>query len=473
VTRIPTRGSVLNLQGLCAIGVAVVAAAPIVRRLLSGTLDIFEPIFWACAMLFALFAVRPLVMLGTQNVTFENLIDVRQGFGRAVLLGFLGTVALVAGYELWPLVRRRAVATFPVIRLDLGRTRTAAGWLVGIGAGLYLTRLAIAGNPLQTLKVLAAGRSLASADTNVSAYLSDGPLLFASAATIITLARRGELTTRDRVTVVILVVAAAGAFALLGNRRLILPSVAVPILVYYMCNNRRPRWRTLAIILPVAFVVLATIPFARSSGVRQQTQGGVAGVFEQSLTQPFKSVGKFFTGPDTAMVPDLALEVQALRSPSDYYFGRATIGDLLLSPIPSALVPGKPKTARNDLLISLFGAPCQARSGSQCPDFSSVGTFYQDFSYFGVVVGMLVLGVFSVALWSRYQEWPGNPTRLMLAASWTLSLLIIVRAGFMPSFAWWLEFILPTWFALRFAQVPERGKAMATSPPMPVRHGGG
>lgn len=449
VVHVPTSGRVINLDGLLVLITIMAATLPLIRRVITRTFDIFEPIVWACLMLLAIFAVRPLVMLASQNFTYQDTIDVSQGFGRAVLLGTLGTVSFVVAYEVWPHIRRRA-RTAPFLgRIDLDARRAAIIWLVGIGAALYLARLAIAGNPLTTLRTLAGGRSVASADTNSSAYLSDGPLLWASAATIIVISRRrGELLPRERVIAIVLVLGAVLAFALLGNRRLILPSAGTPVIAYYLVARRRPRWRNLAIILPVAFIFLATVPLARSLGARQNTQGGLVGIFQQALTQPFQPVSTFFTGADTAMVPDLALEVQTLRRPSEYYFGRATVGDVVLSPIPSALVPGKPETARNAFLIRIFGLPCQARSGSQCPDFSTVGTFYQDFWYFGAVVGMLALGVFSSTLWLRYREVDDNPTRLVLAASWIVSLPIIIRAGFMPSFQWWLEFAIPTCLAL-------------------------
>lgn len=448
VAHFPTEGRVMNLSGLLVLIVLIAVGAPILRRVIGGTFDVFEPIVWACAMLFVLFAVRPIVMLTSDNITYQNKIDVHQGFGRAVLLGALGTVAFVAAYELWPAIRRKTAAPGGEVRFDAMAMRTAVTCLVIVGAGLYMARLAIAGNPVATFKTLAAGRSLASADTNASAYLSDGPLLFASAATIIVLSRRGIMNPRERVTVAVLVGAAVLAFALLGNRRLILPSACIPLIAYYLAVGRRPRWRSIVVILPIAFIVLATIPLARSLGARQHTKGGVVGIFEQAVTQPMMPAARFFTGVDTQMIPNLALEVQTLRRPADYYFGRATVGDLLLSPVPSALVPGKPQTAGNEFLTRIFGAPCEARSGEQCPDFSTIGTFYQDFWYFGAVAGMLGLGAFSAALWAREREWPSNPVRLMLAAAWAVSLPIIIRAGFMPSFAWWLQFVLPTWLAL-------------------------
>jgi hypothetical protein len=470
ITRIPATGRVMNRDGYLAMATAVITLFPIARRILSGRFDIFEPIVWGCVMLLLLFSVRPLIMLADQNFIFQQVIPVQVGFGRAVLLGTIGSLAFVVSYEVWLKVRTpRPMPRSAGTRLDPARTRTTILWLVGIGVGLYLLRLGINGNPLTTLRTLAAGRSVSSGDTNSSAYLSDGPLLFAAAATIMAIRRPAPLPSRDRVLIATLMLGAVAAFYLLGNRRLILPSAATPVIAYCLYNRVRPKWRTIVIVLPVAFIILATIPFERSLGARQQTQGGAAGIFEQAFVQPFKPVGEFFTGPDTAMLPGLALEIQTLKTPSDYYYGRATIGDLLLSPIPSALVPGKPQTARNDLLTRMFGTGCVLRTaGAVCPDFSVIGTFYQDLWFVGVIIGMLALGVFSAVLWMRYRERAGSAAAIVLAASWTVSLPIIVRAGFMPPFQWWLEFVVPTLLAIHVARGQHLRRRRVRRRPRPV-----
>src|SRR5262249_28778033 len=161
-------------------------------------------------------------------------------------------------------------------------------------------------------------------------------------AVLLVVSLRGRFKASDRIVIAGLVLAPIVVFYLLGNRRLILPSLLIPIIAYYFIRSRRPRWQTIAILLPIAFIILATVPAARSLGAMQNTPGGALGIFEQSFEAPFQPVSQFFTGPDTEMLPAMAFEMHTLRRPGDYYFGRATVGDLLLSPVPSALVPGKP-----------------------------------------------------------------------------------------------------------------------------------
>ncbi len=386
--------------------------------------------------------------------------DVSRGFGRAVLLGLLGTAAFVAAYEVWPRIRiPRLTATDHSLAPAASTVRRASTALIIVGGSLYLARLAIAGSPLATLRTLASGRSsIAANDTGQSAYLSDGPLLFACAATLEIVFARRPLTRSAFWRIIVLVVVPVAAFYLEGNRRLILPSVFTPLIANYLVTRRRPAWRSIVLVLPIAFLILATIPLERSLGAREYSQGGAFGIFERAFQQPFQGVATFFTQNDTEMLPALALEVQTLQKPGDYYFGRATVGDLLLSPVPSAVIPGKPLSARNSILVRIFGTPCEA-TGGLCPDFSAVGTFYQDFWYIGAVVGMAALGIFSSALWERHREQPGDPFRLIAAASWTVSLPILIRAGFMPAFQWWLEFVLPIAAALWYIRSESRSRS--------------
>jgi len=88
------------------------------------------------------------------------------------------------------------------------------------------------------------------------------------------------------------------------------------------------------------------------------------------------------------MVSILSVEVDVLNEAENFYYGRATFGDLLIALIPSALFPWKPTTARDLMLVDAFGSKCNATVRGLCPDFSLIGTFYQDFWYFGIIGGI-------------------------------------------------------------------------------------
>jgi hypothetical protein len=183
----------LSRPGIYAIVSILAAAWPIIRRLLTGTLDIFEPILSGCVMLLILFGIRPLVMLSTGDITYEHMIDVHAEFNRATLIGMLATISFVVGYEIVRSVRVTRLKV-PSRSLDYSATTRAVTWLAAGGALAFLFRLALAGNPLTTLDVLVHGRSLAATTTQISSFLSDGPLLAACGATILVIAVRGRPT---------------------------------------------------------------------------------------------------------------------------------------------------------------------------------------------------------------------------------------------------------------------------------------
>jgi len=157
---------------------------------------------------------------------------------------------------------------------------------------------------------------------------------------------------------------------------------------------------------------------------------------------------KIFLGSDTEMFPALAVEIMALDAPSNFYYGAATIGDLLIAPIPSALFE-KPMSARDRLLVDTFGEPCSALPGRLCPDFSVIGTFYQDFWLPGVFFGMLLMGYVGRRVWFVYNRTPGDPYSVFNVAAVSIFTFIIIRAGFMPAFQWFLYFWIPVTLGLR------------------------
>jgi hypothetical protein len=101
--------------------------------------------------------------------------------------------------------------------------------------------------------------------------------------------------------------------------------------------------------------------------------------------------------------------------------------------------------------VRAFGRPCVVRTGGSCPNFSVVGTFYQDFWLLGVLVGMAALGAAAALVWRLYLERPGSAYRAVAAGCTAVFLPIMIRAGFMPPFAWFLYFLLPSLLAVRLA----------------------
>ncbi|WP_372791309.1 hypothetical protein [Paraconexibacter sp.] len=454
---------------VASIAVIAVTALPLVWRGLAGRLDFFEPIVISAVLIGLLFGVRPLIQIASGDLTYHGSYDVSAKFPAAVALGLLGAVSFVISYEAYlAIAARRHGERHASRRLEFRSdlvVRTAA-IAAGAGLALFLFHLQRTESIVGGLRLMMQGRSqaLTEATANSSEYLSSAPVLGACAAIAIASVSRSP-TLRTRAAIVVMASIPVLIFLLIGNRRFIVPSIVIPIVVGFLVKGRRPRRSVVLPVAVAAFLLLAIIPYARSAGAREQA-GGFLNIVTYGLSNPEKPATAFMTGYDTEMVVALAMQVESLEATGHYSFGRATVGDLLLAPVPSALFPSKPQTARNELLIDVTGVPCQTTGQTSCPDFSVVGTFYQDWHILGVILGMGALGWGAAAAWRRHLVQPRNPYRAVIVAVVVVQLPIIIRAGFMPAFSWSLYFVLPTLLILRLSQVQfKRGGAVSPSRP--------
>ena len=452
----------LLLPTLLGAGTIVVALVPFIRR--GRRLDIFEPVVPACAFLAVLFGVRALTVLHESALVYDGQPFSQSDLTRAIAAGFIGTLGFVIGYEIW-------AARGPVPRRvggvggDIRAAREFAVFATIAGIGLFVMNLSRGSSILGTLRLMLHGRSseLGTIFQSSSEYLSSAPILASCGALVVILCAGARKLSRAEWTLIAVTsLVPVILFGLTGSRRFVIPAVGVPLVALYVVRGRRPRWRWVAIAGIAAFLVLAVVPYERSQGARQNS-GGVVRIAVRAVEHPKDVMSQFINGNDTEDLSTLALEIRALPHPGDFYYGRATVGDVILAPIPTMLIPSKPTTARNSLLVKVFGLPCDPTSGG-CPDFSVVGSFYQDFWYPGVFLEMALLGIAAAAIWRRGGSRGSSPTATAAAAVTTVFLPIIIRAGWMPAFAWSLYFFVPTAVGLaltRLAARVERSRVVA------------
>jgi hypothetical protein len=447
---------------------------PLWRRASDGRFDVLEPIVGASAMLLVLFGIRPISMVLRDEAFYHDNWYIEPYLGYATFAGLIGTVSFMAAYE-WacrqPETRGQA-DRIPFLETRLLHAYT--GILFVLGVVLFALHLRRGGSIVGTLQLMLRGRSpdllFASSE-----YLSSAPILASCAAILLIAGTRRNLSLAKAIFLGLAITYPVAIFLLSGARRFIVPTIAIPVIVYCIRKRIRPSRLQVGIGIPVAFALLAIIPHVRAAGARE-AGGGVMQIVRDSVSTAAGPWTLFIEGPDTEMVGALAVETAALSELGDFYYGRATFGDLLLAPIPSVVFPGKPMTARNSLLTQAFGQPCVTVQGL-CPDFSVIGTFYQDFSYPGVVLGMLALGVMSARIWRLSTGVPASPVAIVTAACWIVFLPILIRAGFMPAFGWFLYFAIPSVAGMRLAsrvlpreRVYGRGKVLPANPRGVVHH---
>ena len=460
VTRVPW---LLAGQPLLAIPLlsGIVSLAPLVARVRGRRFDVFEPIVPACIMLFFLFAVRPFYVLLEKQTTFHG-VDFSRTLVSAMVAGLIGTSTLVLGYE-WvsrrPARERGHRRDFSVNLVALVPV-AAAVWCLGLG--LYSLNLMRAGSIRSGINALSAGRSVSVAGLSASSeYLTAAPILLSCLAIVLVATKSLSVPLTRGVAIASALVPAAMFLTLGGQRRFGIPCVLIPVICWYLVRGARPRRRVLASVGLGAFLFLAIVPAWRSAGARAADAGG-GSILKAAFASPASTLGQFLSGNDTAMIAPLAIQMGVQRSAGDFYYGRASLGDLVIQPIPSRLI-AKPAQARNLILIKAFGLPCEPARAS-CPDMSAVGTFYQDFWWPGIMLGMWSLGAGAATLWRRWINDPTDPSRIALAGTASVFVAIIIRAGFEPAFGWSLYFALPVLVLLRaftarsssFVAMPQR-----------------
>lgn len=372
-------------------GAIVLAAATRFRR---GPL--VGPFSMSLLILISIFGIRPLLMVAREDFEFYG-IDVVSGFNATCILGFLAVASISVGYAFGALVSRHRVIEFDGPNPpDAGYAPTLlrnAALLAVVAISSYVLVMMLVGGGVEFLAQLFAGRSAAvnSRSENLPVVVPALPVAAAAALAVcrIVVVRHRPLRKTEEVlywaSCVMLVLPPAA----LGNRRFLLPTALVMLIAAAYTRWNRPLGIRLAALGAVAFLALTIFPFVRSAGSRTGSTDLVGAMFEYfSTTGLSGTLDGFFLSYDTEMFNYVSFLAPRVGESIPLGFGRGTIGDALLAPIPAALAPVP--SWSNYLLTSIFGTGC---AQGVCPVPSLVGVFLYDFSFVGVVIGFLLVGL--------------------------------------------------------------------------------
>ncbi len=187
-----------------------------------------------------------------------------------------------------------------------------------------------------------------------------------------------------------------------GSKRLFLTALAM-VAIPYIVHDRRIRTSWV-----VAGVATLVVLYPVAQFYREVVQRGYTLTSIEVLSNPGRALGAiaaFTSGVDPLeylkvgfqatghRLNALTLPCIIVRDTPDVvpYQGGWSIGYVFLSYIPRVLWPGKPDTTIGQWITDNYGAGPHIKSNTGP---SWIGEFYFNFGYPGVIVGMLVMGLF-------------------------------------------------------------------------------
>jgi hypothetical protein len=366
------------------IGIGSVVAATLLQR---GPL--LSPFSTSMAVLVSIFGIRPLleIQLGV-HVFYGH--DVTDGVRGATMVGFVAVVCCAIGY----VSRRRPPRPF-VADASSTDSLLPAARAAAVLIALWLAAMVYVGGGVHFLSILFSGRNAATrrALQGVPVLVSTLPTAAAILVAVhrIRIERVRPLLRVERVAFAAVVIASLVPPMALGNRRFLLPSlIAASIAVMLPKFDRRVPLRAAAA-GAVVFVLLISIPFARSTGAvgNTSTIGGVGTYLGNDGIGG--AVQRYFLSFDTEMFGYVSYLDTRLGSEIPYGYGKWFAVDSVLAPLPSSAAEAfGVRTRSNDVLQDMVGHGCDV--SRTCPVPSLPGISYAEFGLLGVVVALFLWG---------------------------------------------------------------------------------
>lgn len=408
---------------LVAMGAAA-AMTPALLAIASRRFDPFEPVHLFAATYAVLFVVRPAFDLSTQG-TSPVVLGYSTGatYGMALAIALVGLLSFYAGY--YSRLGERLGELVPLPRAMLAPAQLSAGVLLTLGWSVGLFTLFVAGNGgIEALATVLQGRSLQQqqAFLDSSGYFYTGLLWLTGPALLLLATARRWLAAPGLVAFGLLTLSQLVSIAD-GDRSWTLPVACSLIVLWYLRRGRRPRPGALVTIVIVSFLlgVVAPLHYRNvGSGQASPTEAIV-----RAFAQPGQGIQAFFEGADTAMVDDLAVELQFVPDIAGFRYG-ATYLEALTRPVPRALWPAKPQAADVELMQLIWPTFAREHVGFA---FSLLGEPYLNWGLPGVALICAILGVTWRGLWTWFTRAPHNPLVMTLyALAWPF-VFVYMRGG--------------------------------------------
>lgn len=220
-----------------------------------------------------------------------------------------------------------------------------------------------------------------------------------------------------------------------GFRFFIVQIVITFVAYYYLKKHKRPQLRKILSILVIMMVFLLVMTMFRES-IRGGTGIDLSRINGEAVSNAL----------DAAFWDNLRIYqnvygmVEVIPSRYDFVGIRQIVVGTLVMTIPRAIWPGKISSYGGEGLKTLIGN--NIASGQAYP---TLGEYYYAFGLFGVVLFMIIFGVWLKKLRDRYM-YSSNPLDIIYFAVMLGCCLQLIIRGYFPSNFWYLLFaILPIW----------------------------
>jgi oligosaccharide repeat unit polymerase len=385
------------------------AVLPFLLGYYSRSFDPFEPVYLFCLATIVSFVIAPTLLLARGDIVNSG-ISFRNEAVEAILLSGLALFGFYVGYYL---LRNRRLnekpkdpsAGKPELILEHYVRRWAfAGLLVAIVLLIIWFRLVDI--PLGLLNALAEdsyyGILWAMAETNIL-YLF---MARVSLPALLLLAYPVLKSIRwQRVAVGSLWLLSLIFFLARGNRGITFRLLLATVVYYYLIRRRRPAVRTILITLVIFFLLAGGLVALRSRAYADISPtdldiGIITGIVERDLTDGGGATG-------------MMILLRVFPEKAGFIYGRV-FEELLYTPIPRVLWPGKPIIRGVQNLAEHYVPRSHAP-----PIF---GLFYAGFGIPGVMLSMAIFGGLSAWIYSMWRRRPAVSIYQVLLAVW-LSLM--------------------------------------------------
>jgi hypothetical protein len=161
------------------------------------------------------------------------------------------------------------------------------------------------------------------------------------------------------------------------------------------------------------------------------------------------------------------IALTAIPDPLGYRFGGATVGDLVLRPVPREVWVDKPLPPITEVTKQVW--PVAVETGGFNPAFTPVMSFYWDFGVLGVFVGMGLFGVLARSLWEYFIRLRSSFAAQLIYATALCYLVVVLRHDPVIVTIWGLILFVPLVAVIRLSTPGVSAAARGDREPIAMR----